>query len=340
MIEMMMGSGSAESKYMAVALNQVGGLKVYDCEDWSLVPGIPVTRCTRLDWSNDGSMLAMGGDQSDGSVRVLDTDTWSFIPGIPDAPGVVNSVRFSPDGEYLAISHVAASGGRTVLTVRRTSDWGLVYQDDIDTNQYSGLSNALEFSHDGEYLVYTRTYVAINTFTSLEVLRVSDWTPVSVPNFNPTGSVAVLRSGPGMMFVSRSAPVQGERSYVFNTEDWTRVEGLPFGGSAFRSAAFSPDGGVLFLGYEIVSQSGGSVAFDTRDFEQIPVTSLAGEEAYDMDFSRGGMFAAVSWESSAGSVSPSAGYVVAPSPGRRIGPLADFSIPTTGPGALCVRFGG
>ncbi|HEX9792372.1 MAG TPA: protein kinase [Planctomycetota bacterium] len=58
------------------------------------------TATTALAWSDDGSLLAAGG--ADGVVRLIEVSTGALRGSLSDGGNPVDSVRFSPDGEFVA----------------------------------------------------------------------------------------------------------------------------------------------------------------------------------------------------------------------------------------------
>lgn len=76
-------------------------------------------------FSPDGSLLAVGYDNSNGPLVVYHTSGWSTVSitgGQPTGVRWINTLEFSPDGTMLAVGGNTASTGQ-ILTVYDTTTW-------------------------------------------------------------------------------------------------------------------------------------------------------------------------------------------------------------------------
>lgn len=119
----------AQNEYF-IALGITGGtspLKIFDSEDLSMISEpsldssfVSVNSC---DFSPDGRLLAVGCSDSTG-IRVFNTSDWSRVIGIPSQAGAVSHVKFSNNGDMLALFNLASLNRFRVYS---TSDWSLLY---------------------------------------------------------------------------------------------------------------------------------------------------------------------------------------------------------------------
>lgn len=103
---------SPDNKYL-LAGGEFNFLCIWNVQDWSLYKKITLPAGIEgMSYSDDGKLLALG--REDGVVVLVDTDKFSLkdsvvhgytgeksAAGIPDYRADVNSLDFSPDGEYL-----------------------------------------------------------------------------------------------------------------------------------------------------------------------------------------------------------------------------------------------
>lgn len=110
-----------------------------------------------LDFSPDGSLLAMSGQYS-GEVVVWDTETGAIVavpqvPRDPDSRRQAADVEFSPDGQYLLSSYIIEDE----LWLISTADWEPVAQYDTRTSELSNTApvTSFVFTPDGRTLIGT-----------------------------------------------------------------------------------------------------------------------------------------------------------------------------------------
>lgn len=116
-------AGTAGS-YLAVGLNAAPWLAVYTrtgdvLEDPLTIPDIPTAAVQSVDWSPDGSVLAITWSHPVGQVGIrLWSRSGSTLTRLTDPTGSTfsneNWIRFSPDGAYLASIRAFSSGSKTM----------------------------------------------------------------------------------------------------------------------------------------------------------------------------------------------------------------------------------
>ena len=212
-----------------------------------------------LDWSNDGSMLAIGSrdGMSNGSLHVLETDNFSLISPsgtmlIDDSQ--LNDVAFSPDDAL-----IACAGQDTELTIVSVSDWSIVPGTPSPGNQ----CQSVDFSPNGEWLA-----VARSSGGGLRVYNTSDWSEISVPATGFSGIVVKFSPDSSILAVGHTSDPWFT---VIETNNWTVVSGVPSATDDVEGIDFSPDGSLIAIA------RGGDAegVYQVSDWQQVDSLSLS-----------------------------------------------------------------
>jgi WD40 repeat protein len=168
---------SPNDKWIAVAHNRL--LAVYTLWDYKKVAefSVPKWEVNAVDWAEDASFLALGGDGS--GVQIIRTEDWELLHNITFPTDRVKSVAISPDSKL-----AAACGQNGIVRVYNTSDGELVANLKHNTTTARALPGddddgdepnveAIEWSTDSKYLITGGTYDGM-----LRVFRVADWSLV------------------------------------------------------------------------------------------------------------------------------------------------------------------
>ncbi|MEO7155929.1 MAG: hypothetical protein ABI039_00120, partial [Vicinamibacterales bacterium] len=102
-----------------------------------------------IDYSSADQLLAVGNFLYSNNILILDSNALSVIRTLPGHGGGTFSVRFSPDGQFLA-----SGGGDGTVKIWRVSDSSLVrtFNFDPSNDVYS-----VAFSPDGQYIAAADT---------------------------------------------------------------------------------------------------------------------------------------------------------------------------------------
>lgn len=164
-----------------------------------------------VDASN--TYFAVGG--ANPFLYVFDWATLSLQSASVANLGTVNSIRFSPDGSLLAVSHATSP----FIRIYKTSDWSYI---EPTAAENSSITHVVEFSHDGSKLIArAQTNPSFRVFSTQTGARIfSQHIAFHTTDSNstrgflyqhPTKNNLVFSLGTG----SSNA---GPRSYVFNTD--------------------------------------------------------------------------------------------------------------------------
>jgi WD40 repeat protein len=171
-------SVSPDGRFFAYA--SFRSAKVYNINNWNMLQSVEYRTegegsvVNSIDFTKDGSLMILAGNA--GYVPLVKTSDWKvFYKGsIPD-PSSIKSVRFSPDGKYLA----AGNGGGEIV-VWNSQDMSFV-------NQYSSMNyiEAVAWSTDGKYLMAGSRDDGEGRML---VFRTSDWQMVANPEVMADGA--------------------------------------------------------------------------------------------------------------------------------------------------------
>jgi WD40 repeat protein len=173
-----------------------------------------------LEFSPDGTILAVGHDYFGGTVRLFHVPEFDFIRQMGEGEGPMDGLVFSPDGALLVTSNAGA------LEVFRVEDGAGV------TTPHLRATNSA-FSPDGALL-------AVNT-PQVIILRVSDWSTVATLD---TGAIDVEFSPDGRYLLTG----EPARLRFWRVSDWSPQQsydaetGYGTGTTGVQALAFSPDG--------------------------------------------------------------------------------------------------
>lgn len=231
------------------------------------IPG-PNYLVSCMDISPDSKMIALGFAISDAqndnnTLTVLRTDdggsTWSRVTGTPKFSDRVKSLKFSRDGQYLALMR---NDTEPHLMVYRTSNWSSVAVPDIG---YLGF--CLDWSPDGNHLVVGVPSIRASMETPPDVrtngllfIKTSDFTiDTSIPERDE--SVSTLAFSPDGEFLLLSYTASGGNGYswdegdpnehlrILRTSDWSTVPTPPIGYrlGGHEDISFTPDSRYVYL---------------------------------------------------------------------------------------------
>ena len=215
-----------------------------------------------LDFSPDGSKLAVGLDLSD--INIWDWKKKSILQGLHKLPSTISTahrqVLYSPDGKLLAACH--GPGEHDVaMRIWETRTWAILK--DIDNSGIAGLGCVdMQFTPDGKYLF--RAPERINSRGELVAYDTSTWQLVwNVPfhdfsaatiAVNPNG-ILVAAGGEQLSTVPESAAyplgVRGDRLIKIIDIKQRQLTGQ-FPVIAVDSMTWSPAGQLVTAGQEYV----------------------------------------------------------------------------------------
>lgn len=102
-------------------------ISIYTVGDWEplIEPNLDSVgfQITSLEFSPRDPLLAVGfyADNDKDGLRIVNTDSWQLLPNTPELE-YVNSMSWSPNGDYLAIVH-APDFNTSVLSVYNRNNW-------------------------------------------------------------------------------------------------------------------------------------------------------------------------------------------------------------------------
>lgn len=129
--------------------------------------------------------------------------------------GTVNSLRFSPDGSLLAVSHATSP----FIRIYKTSDWSYI---EPTAAENASVTHVVEFSHDGAKLIArassSPSFRVFNAATGARIF--SQHIAAHIANAEATrGFLYQHPTKNNLVFsLGTSSSSAGPRSYVFNTD--------------------------------------------------------------------------------------------------------------------------
>lgn len=149
-------------------------------------------------------------------LYIFDWATLSLQAASVDGLGVVNSIRFSPDGSLLAVSHATSP----FIRIYKTSDWSYI---EPSTVENPTITHVVEFSHDGSKLIARAasnpSFRVFNAATGARIFSQH----IAAHITNPDAARGFLYQHPtknNLVFsLGTSSSSSGPRSYVFNTDN-------------------------------------------------------------------------------------------------------------------------
>ncbi|MDR3391639.1 MAG: hypothetical protein P4L77_07885 [Sulfuriferula sp.] len=224
-----------------------------------------------LDFSPDGRYLAAVPHTVSMSSKKLEVQIWDWqnkriVHRLELASGAnigqtTESIRYSPDGQLLAVCHGRPGGssdGNVIIRIWNTKTWAVAH-DITDTNY--GSCSAISFTADGKLLVGVLFRLGVHPGDNLVIYDTTTWQSVwglrTVPYYpnalaiSPDGKLAVIGGGA----YDNEGKLSQQISIVDLTQhDIVRTISNPTG---TNQIAWSPDGK-----YFTISSGGGIEVFD------------------------------------------------------------------------------
>lgn len=148
-------------------------------------------------------------------LYIFDWATLSLQAASVDGLGVVNSIRFSPDGSLLAISHATSP----FIRIYKTSDWSYI---EPTAAENPTITHVVEFSHDGSKLIARAgsnpSFRVFSTQTGARIF--SQHITSHIANSDATRGFLYRHPTKNNLVFSlgTASNSTGPRSYVFNTD--------------------------------------------------------------------------------------------------------------------------
>ena len=235
---------------------------------------------TGVDFSPDGTMLAVAASNSLPRVAVYNTSDWStiFSASAPFGTGEARSLRFSPDGTLLAVAgqstphlviydtntwepiegtpvpgerncvawspngQLLAAGGTfgRKIAVYNTSDWSLEHEDTDTPVQ----TLTTMFSPDGNWLAFAGI-----TLPRLVIKSTSTWSEASLDT-DPAATVGCIDFSPNssQLAITQSLSTERIRVYQLSSGTWVRRLSVSNPGAPTRQLRHLPGSGYLAVG--------------------------------------------------------------------------------------------
>lgn len=157
--------------------------------------------------------FAVGGGNP--FLYIFDWATLSLQGASTAGLGIVNSLRFSPDGSLLAVSHATSP----FIRIYKTSDWSYI---EPTAAENASLTYVVEFSHDGTKLIAraasSPSFRVFNAATGARIF--SQHIAAHIASSEATrGFLYQHPTKNNLVFsLGTSSSNAGPRSYVFNTD--------------------------------------------------------------------------------------------------------------------------
>ncbi|MFC6717904.1 hypothetical protein ACFQGT_09715 [Natrialbaceae archaeon GCM10025810] len=186
-------------------------------------------------FSPDGSLFAFGeGAGGNGEVHIYDTDDWSVVHTISDTSSTVETVGFSPNGNWF----VYGTRGNSVR-VYNVGDWSLAQGFSLADD-----CRGIAWSNDSGMLAMA------NMKHNIRVVDTNTWENITITGY---GSEAPSGSSDRTLAFSHNdeylaiASLDGE-VYVINTDDWSLEQVCDTDGTSAFTVSWSPDDEYLAFG--------------------------------------------------------------------------------------------
>lgn len=218
---------SADGSKVAFGHSSGSAIDVYDTATWTRTAvSWSGGQVNDLEFSPDGSMLAVAHSTPSPYLTIYNTSTWTAISdGGIAVTSTAWGVSFSPDGSRLAIAH----NGSPYLTVLNTADWTTRA---APATAPSGNCLCVDYSADGQRLAVTSS-----TAPRIFIYDVSDMSSLSAPTISSGNPNSVEWSPDRSMLAVGMAVSTFLR--VFNASDWSSVSGTPTIGSQVNEVAWA-----------------------------------------------------------------------------------------------------
>ncbi len=257
-----------------------------------------------LAFSPNGTLLASGGGLGDKKIKIWDVETWRELRTLTGNTHSVESVAFSPDGEYLVSGSYSSE-----LKVWRTSDWVNI----VNMTDHTGSVYWVSFSPDGKYLSsasWDDTVIIWDTSDWSKLETLTDHTDeIECSEFSPNGTLLATASTDkdvriwdttrwtSIKTLGHAEAVKGVNFspngsylascgtdndvYVWDTSDWSLFKTLSGHTDQVIHASFSPDGRYLVSG----SEDDSFIVWDTTSWKQVQTLGEPGDYIDMISFS-------------------------------------------------------
>lgn len=211
---------------------------IYDTSTWNVTQTITYSANTAygLAWSPGGGLLAIASSPSssgdDGYVWVYDTSDWSLAQQVgSDTDSGKRDADFSPDGDYLAITKVAAPR----YEVYRTSDWGLEGSSDVGV---ANDSRAVSFSPDSGLLTFTE-----DVSGTVHAVEETDWGVIREDQQDATDDSHGIRFSPNGAYLAwgsedNNVYIEEVPEVILSDANWSEITDSPLTDSTDQAGGF------------------------------------------------------------------------------------------------------
>ncbi|MEZ6063031.1 MAG: serine/threonine-protein kinase [Planctomycetaceae bacterium] len=230
-------------RILAVASRNLG-VTIHDCADGILLEQLPIALDTRsVEFNPDGSLLAASGYGSDGQgvlkIWEFHDSGFELLQTRFDSSGVRTGMRFSPDGQVIAL-WTGTSPIRLMnpLTLRETANYPV-----------HAYTHQVAFGPDSRFLVTcgieSRVRIHDRSGEVRSVLTMSDAADPTDLAVHPSGTLAALVGD--LRSDRRSARIHNEIEVV-DLERWRRVHRLTGHAAPVTCVAYNASGSLLASG--------------------------------------------------------------------------------------------
>lgn len=239
---------SPDGQHLAVGLQSSGGFRVLRADTGEVVANDPqyADKLQDLDFSPDGRIVAVS---LDGMVRLYDVDFRLIGRRVIPGGARPNSVRWSPDGELLAIGYIdvpviSVASGRDLLLLYQPATAGLTEQVSFYTVVWSSDGNYLfaggDYSGSGLNPLYRWPDKGRGEPTAIPLQR----NRITEIQQMPGGQVAFAAEDPGLGIVDSDGNIVAYRGPDIVNFSAARTEVHLSDDGAVISYPLTPDGSV------------------------------------------------------------------------------------------------